>query len=438
MPVTCRKKTAPAPTGAENTPRPPCSQLMVDDFTITPPETIQLPEQKHCIIFGAALQGAVIFIRLKMKEGDFMWIKPTAAGKIRYCERYIDYLTGKCKDVSVTFEKDTLRNRKLAQKILQERIAAKQSPKVRELTMSDLIEEYRKDQKLNVKMSTYQRNYHTAESIMALLGKDVLVDRISARYVRNKFLQSGKRGATLNEYLKRLGALFRWAYKNDLVSDISFLDKIERFSDVPHKTKIADKYLESDELRLVLIKMEHPFWPMLVEFMALSGLRCGEAIALEKSDIDLKENVIHVSKTYDSINKIVSSAKTDNSIDDVVIQPQLKDCIRRINAFMTRQSLRNGYKTNLFMSDKNGKPVHYDAFNKYFRENCEAIIGKRLTTHSLRHTHASLLFEQGFTLDEVSRRLRHGDSKITRDVYIHVTKKLREKDASKLMAVNLI
>ena len=367
-----------------------------------------------------------------------MWIKVTAAGKVRYCERYVNYLTGKSKDVSVTYDKDNLRNRKEAQKILQERINAKQSPEAKELTLGDLIEEYRKDQKLNVKISTYQRNYHTAESIKELLGEDVLVDRISARYVRNKFLQSGKRGSTLNEYIKRLGALFRWGYKNDLVIDISFLDKIERFSDIPHKTKIAEKYLESDELKLVLDEMAHPFWPLLVEFMALSGLRCGEAIALEKTDIDLNANAIHISKTYDSVNRIVSSAKTDNSIDDVVIQPQLKDCIRRINAYMLRQSLCNRYKTNLFMSDTNGSHVHYDAFNKYFKENCEAIVGKHLTTHSLRHTHASLLFEQGFTLDEVSRRLRHGDSKITREVYIHVTKKLKEKDAQKIMAVNLI
>ena len=105
---------------------------------------------------------------------------------------------------------------------------------------------------------------------------------------------------------------------------------------------------------------------------------------------------------------------------------------------MKQQQLRNNYRTKLFFSDKSGKHIHYFAYNKYLRAITQKTIGRSLTPHSLRHTHASLLFEQGFTVDEVARRLRHGDSQITREVYIHVTKKLKEKDAEKLKAVTLI
>ena len=97
-----------------------------------------------------------------------------------------------------------------------------------------------------------------------------------------------------------------------------------------------------------------------------------------------------------------------------------------------------GYRTKLFFSNNEGGHINYFSYNKYLKENTLAIVGRELTTHSLRHTHASLLFEQGFTLDEVSRRLRHGDSKVTKEVYIHITKKLKEKDAEKLENVFLL
>ena len=58
--------------------------------------------------------------------------------------------------------------------------------------------------------------------------------------------------------------------------------------------------------------------------------------------------------------------------------------------------------------------------------------GRQLTTHALRHTSASIMFAQGFTLDEVARRLGHDGSRITRDIYVHVTKEVREHDRKKI------
>lgn len=95
-----------------------------------------------------------------------MWIKKVPNGKIRYCERYVDYLTGKNKDVCVTYDKDTAKNRKEAMQILQEKIRLATQPKEKEeLTLAQMVEEYRKDQKLSVSSSTYSRNYWALESI---------------------------------------------------------------------------------------------------------------------------------------------------------------------------------------------------------------------------------------------------------------------------------
>ena len=47
-----------------------------------------------------------------------------------------------------------------------------------------------------------------------------------------------------------------------------------------------------------------------------------------------------------------------------------------------------------------------------------------ITTHGLRHTHCSLLFEAGASLKEVQNRLDHSNVQTTMNIYAHVTKNL--------------
>lgn len=51
----------------------------------------------------------------------------------------------------------------------------------------------------------------------------------------------------------------------------------------------------------------------------------------------------------------------------------------------------------------------------------------KITTHGLRHTHCSLLFEAGASLKEVQDRLGHSDVKTTMNIYAHFTKQAKEE-----------
>ena len=46
--------------------------------------------------------------------------------------------------------------------------------------------------------------------------------------------------------------------------------------------------------------------------------------------------------------------------------------------------------------------------------------------------------QQGIDIDSISRRLGHADSRITREIYLHVTKRLQEKENQKIKEVKLI
>lgn len=57
-----------------------------------------------------------------------------------------------------------------------------------------------------------------------------------------------------------------------------------------------------------------------------------------------------------------------------------------------------------------------------------ANLDTRLTPHSLRHTHTSLLAEANVTLEEIMARLGHKNDQTTRNIYLHITE-TRKKEA---------
>ncbi len=372
-----------------------------------------------------------------------MWCETLPNGKVKFVERYEDPLTGKLHRVSVLMDKDTRSTRKQAQTALNDKIEKKLQElcapvKKEDLKLSELVELYRKDQKSTVALSTYQRNYFATESLMRILGKNTIVDRITAGYARERLAAQNEKPGTTNERITRLKALVRWGYENDYIDDIRWIDKIKKFKDEEKAHKLEEKYLESNELRILLDSMTIEKWRFLTEFTALSGLRIGEAIALNTSDVDLKNRIITVSKTYDPVNKTVGSPKTATSNREVYIQDELLTLCKKILLFMKKERFARGYQSQIFMSNSNGDYMNYYSYNKCLRENAEKLFGKSVTTHFMRHTHVALMAEQGIQLDIISRRLGHADSKVTRDIYFHVTKKMKERDNAAIANIRIL
>ena len=154
-----------------------------------------------------------------------MWVEETKNGKYKFVERYTDFMTGKQKRVSVVMDKNTAQARKVAQRALDAKIdkAMKECMSdERPLTLRELVDVYLKDQEQTVKPSTYRQSHFRCKSLMRILGEDTLVGRLSAQYIRQTLLATGKSPGTLNTHLTRLKALLRWGYQNDFVHDVSY------------------------------------------------------------------------------------------------------------------------------------------------------------------------------------------------------------------------
>lgn len=357
-----------------------------------------------------------------------MWI--TSRGLCQ--EKVVDPHTGLEKIVSVKVSGSGKKAEQEAYKKLQDKIDKLGDTRVK---LSALIELYKKEKERDTKPSTQRKVFFELKAFYEIYG-ECYIDTINAGLVRQKLLSSGKSNRTLNGYLKHFKAMWRWAYQNDYIKTPEVADKLQNFSDTPEKERIQDKYLETNELSLLLDSMTEERWKLLTEFLALSGMRIGEVIALDNVDVWGKN--IRVTKTYDSNNEVLTKPKTISSKREVYIQAELKDCIVRINEYCQRQAEVFGYKSDIFFPDTNGERLSYYAYNKYLKETSEKIIDKKVTPHTLRHTHCSMLAAAGFPLEAISARLGHEDSHITKAIYLHRMEELKEKENKQLDSFSLI
>lgn len=355
-------------------------------------------------------------------------------GQKYYQERFTDPFTGKEHTLSVQIKKDTPSGRKNARARLMMKINDRAPTE--DLKLSDLIEAFEHEKSLTVRDSTSMRYHFSLRLMLNILG-DIYVNNLTAGYVKKKLLDTGNSNDTLNGYLKRFKTLLRWAYRNDMLPDAGIIEKLTYFPSTSYRERIRDKYLETEELEILLDSMDNPRWKLLTEFLVLSGLRIGEALALNKNDI--RNGVIYIDKTMNLHKGTIGPAKTASSRREVFVQDELADCISRVREFMKTQRQVLGYSENiaLFVAPT-GKRCCYVSYYNYLDEKGKDVLHKKVTPHTLRHTHVSLMAAAGINLDIISRRLGHESSKITRAVYYHVTNKQKEKDRELIQNISLL
>lgn len=164
----------------------------------------------------------------------------------------------------------------------------------------------------------------------------------------------------------------------------------------------------------------------LFPFMLLyTGLRKGEAIALQYKDIDRDNHVIHVTKSsyYKSNKAIIKPPKTDGGYRDVILLDLL--------ASKLSQGEPNNY---VFSADGGKTPLTAKQFIVRWR-NYLACTGLNITAHQLRHAFATILYENDVSDKDAQDLLGHSSIVVTRDIYTHISKIRKAKVWEKLNKV---
>lgn len=176
---------------------------------------------------------------------------------------------------------------------------------------------------------------------------------------------------------------------------------------------------------------------VLFRLLAYSGMRRGEALALTWNDLDFTTNELRINKAL-SLGKdnrlYIKSTKTGIA-RTIKMDDKTMAVLKEWKKKQKQDYLKLGFNTmkpkQLVFSNEKNEFLQPTKLRKWIIHVQTKYNLSTITTHGLRHTHCSLLFEAGANLKEVQDRLGHSDVKTTMDIYTHVSQKAKEEAINK-------
>lgn len=178
----------------------------------------------------------------------------------------------------------------------------------------------------------------------------------------------------------------------------------------------------------------------LLTFLALTGLRVGEAMALQYKDIDLQQSTIDINKTLitskGNSRQISDTPKTATSVRIIPINANAKSLLERQLELNKVICAKNSVELNdnsfVFLSGK-ATSMCYATLNKSFHTyRKRANLPDDLHIHCLRHSFATTLLVKGVSLKVIQDLLGHADLSTTANIYSETTDALKQDSVNKL------
>ncbi|MCI6431031.1 MAG: site-specific integrase [Lachnospiraceae bacterium] len=160
-------------------------------------------------------------------------------------------------------------------------------------------------------------------------------------------------------------------------------------------------------------------------FMTLywTGMRLGELLALNPKDVDLEKRTISITKSYQRLGKkdVITPPKTPKSKRVITVPEFLAADIK-------------DYMDSLYDLQENDRlfPITKYYLEHEMQRGIKESGVKRIRVHDLRHSHASMLIELGFSPLEIANRLGHEKVETTLNTYAHLYPNKQTKLAERL------
>jgi len=231
----------------------------------------------------------------------------------------------------------------------------------------------------------------TAEYLRAKQNNFDLVD---IDFIKQYLLSKIDKGASSQSVNQKLQAInfFCW-------NVLKFNGKIDiRFAKTASKLPIV---LSRDEIQLILKAINNEKHNLMVAIAYSSGLRVSEIINLKVKDIDLAEMIIHLKGAKGNKDRItIFSERLVINIENLISNKNLNDYV--------------------FSSERGGKLTERTAQKIFKNALRKCQIKKEATFHSLRHSFATHLLENGVDVRYVQELLGHQNIRTTQ-IYTQVT-----------------
>ena len=293
------------------------------------------------------------------------------------------------------------------------------------MTFSNLCAYYLEDSKVRLKPTTQRNKEYLIKKWILPYFKDIEISRITPIMIRkwqNSIMNQDSYTPTYERVINaKLSAIFNYAVKY-----YGLRNNPVRISG-PMGKKNAERlnFWTLDEFKNFVAKIDRKDQrPFYEAFMVLfyTGIRVGELLALTVSDLDFKAKTISITKNY---------ARVDGK--DLILSPKTPKSKRIVNIPDFLCSMLQDYIQKLYAPDlRLFFTLNKYSLNKRLKKTAAAAGVKAIRVHDLRHSHASLLIELGFSPLLISQRLGHEKVETTLQTYSHLYPNKADEVASRL------
>jgi integrase len=158
---------------------------------------------------------------------------------------------------------------------------------------------------------------------------------------------------------------------------------------------------------------------------AMTGLRAGEILALQKSDFDLERNLLTVRRSV--WRGKLQTPKTSNSQAVLPVPVALARIVREYIASLKSDWLFLNSQGHFFIAENVVRQALVPILDKFKIQRCGF--------HAFRHFHSSVLLSSGAAPQVAQAQLRHSDARITLGIYGHIVGDAHREAVEKVASV---
>lgn len=235
---------------------------------------------------------------------------------------------------------------------------------------------------------------------------------------------------TVNNCMAHLSHVFNAAVKDETIerSPCKCIERVKR-TEKPARETIHRALTQEETQKFMQAAADSVYYNAFA-LMLQTGLRIGEVGALSITDIDTRQNMLHITKTVsrDEVGAyyISSTPKTDAGTRDIPLTDQAAACIHRQR--QQNMLIYGGKVESTIFRSAEGMLLREYPVNREIKRICKRIGIEKFTCHAFRATFATRFIEQRPQDYKVlSEILGHSNTKITLDLYTHVMKDSKVK-----------
>lgn len=296
-----------------------------------------------------------------------------------------------------------------------ERLYLDQQNNTSDILFSSLVENYMEDMSHRLKPTTMEnKQFIINGKLIPYFGKLRVcdIDTIKIRKWQNELIsyrdESGKPFS--QTYLKTVN--------NQLSAIMNYAVKHYQLASNPCRTAGSIGRSNADEMNIWTQEQYEQFSKCIqkssvklaFDVLFYTGIRSGELLALTPADI-LPSKRININKNYAKVKG-----------EELFLEPKTPKAKRSISIPDFLYEDIHAYVVKLYGIEKNDRIFYFTKFalDKEIKRIAAKAGLPPIRVHDLRHSHASMLINLGFTPLEIAERLGHESVKTTLDTYSHL------------------